>query len=111
MYRNRKHATAYLRQRGIPCGDAFLAHQAVTGEGPLFRYSGRHPVYTEEDLDAWIESRLSAPVRSPSEAAAAPSSESEEQVSNPPLGPPTRTARHRAAAPATHEQNPKTDPT
>ena len=30
MYRNRKQATDYIRERGIPCGDSFLAHQAVT---------------------------------------------------------------------------------
>ena len=69
-YRNRRLATAYLRENGIPCGDNFLAQLAVTGDGPQFRYSGRHPIYTDEDLDSWIESRLSSPVRSPSEAAA-----------------------------------------
>ena len=50
-YRNRKQATAYIREKGIPCGDNFLAHQAVDGTGPEFRYSGRHPIYTEEALD------------------------------------------------------------
>jgi len=69
-YRNRKQATAYLRDNGIPCGDLTLAHHATAGTGPQFRYSGRHPVYTEDDLDAWIEARLSAPVRSPAEAIA-----------------------------------------
>jgi hypothetical protein len=68
QYLNRKQATTYLRERGIPCGDNFLAHQAVDGTGPEFRYSGKHPVYTEAALDEWIEARLSAPVRSPSEA-------------------------------------------
>ena len=54
-YRDRRQATAYLRENGIPCGDHFLAHLAVDGTGPEFRYSGRHPIYTEEALDAWVE--------------------------------------------------------
>lgn len=102
-YRNRKQATEYLQQNGIPCADHTLARMAVTGEGPEFRYSGRHPVYDEATLDAWIEARLTAPVRSPSEAAAAAAlpSKSKEPDFNPPLGPPTREATHQAAAPTT----------
>jgi hypothetical protein len=63
-YRTRKQAVEYLRELGIPCGDNYLGHLAVTGEGPVFRYSGRHPIYSEADLDAWIESRLSPPRKS-----------------------------------------------
>ena len=112
MYLNRKLATDYLRQRGIKCGDSRLAHLAVTGDGPEFQYEGKFPIYTEEALDAWIESRLSAPVRSPSEAAAASSeaaaalrkeqpSESEQNL-NPPLSPPTH------APGCSSSDNPKT---
>jgi hypothetical protein len=97
-YLNRKQATSYLREKGIPCGDNFLAHQAVDGTGPQFRYSGRHPIYVEEDLDDWIESRLTAPVRSPTEATLL--SENKKPF-NPPLGPPTREAKHQTAAPTT----------
>jgi hypothetical protein len=87
-YRNRKQATQYLREeKGLACGHAYLAQLAVNGTGPLFRYNGRYPVYTEQDLDAWIEARLSSPVRSTAEAAAA---------KHEPLGPPTRKARPRA---------------
>jgi len=68
-YRNRKQATDWLRDHGgMIVGDDFLAREAVLGTGPLFRYSGRQPLYTEEDLAAWLEDRLSAPVRTPSEA-------------------------------------------
>jgi hypothetical protein len=67
-YRNRRQATEYLRANGIPIGRARLAQLAVTGEGPEYQYAGRYPIYTEAALDAWIETRLSAPVRSPSEA-------------------------------------------
>ena len=102
MYLNRKLATEYLRQRGIKCGDSRLAHLAVTGDGPAFQYEGKFPIYTEEALDAWIESRLSAPVRSPSEAVAAAllkeqSSESEQNPNS-----------ARSPAPSCSSDNPKT---
>jgi len=67
-YLNRKQATDWLRDHGRIVGDDFLAREAVLGTGPLFRYSGRQPLYTEEDLAAWLEDGLSAPVRTPSEA-------------------------------------------
>ena len=94
-YRDRRRATQYLRESGFPCGDSFLAQQAITGKGPPFRYSGRYPVYTESDLDEWMEARLSLPVRSLSEAAV-PLLNTD---SNPPLSPPTRTARRRSSRP------------
>ena len=99
MYLNRKLATEYLRQRGIKCGDSRLAHLAVTGDGPAFQYEGKFPIYTEEALDAWIESRLSAPVRSPSEAVAA--ALLKEQSSESEQNPTAREAQHQAAAPTT----------
>lgn len=108
-YRNRRQATTYIRENGLPIGDGFLAQQAVTGEGPPFRYSGRHPIYTEEDLDVWMEARLSAPVRSPSEAAAASPSKSEEQDSKLSLGPPARAVRRQATA-STTTKSPRPKP-
>jgi len=96
-YRNRKQATAYLRDNGIPCGDLTLAHHATAGTGPQFRY----PVYTEDDLDAWIEARLSAPVRSPAEAIACFEAQtfnkSEDELS--PLTRSTRPGRKRRGRP------------
>jgi hypothetical protein len=99
-YLTRKQATEYLRENGIIVGDGFLAHEAVTGEGPQFRYSGRHPLYTEPDLDAWIESRLSQPITSRSELRQSQPSAIVTALNDgliePPRGPPTRTARrHR----------------
>jgi hypothetical protein len=35
----------------------------VEGKGPQFRYVGKYLLYTELDLDDWIEAQLSAPVR------------------------------------------------
>ena len=63
-FRTRKEATAYIRGKGIPCGSTRLAKLAVDGSGPQFRYVGKYPLYTEQDLDEWIEARLSAPARS-----------------------------------------------
>src|SRR5262249_49886015 len=85
-YLTRKQATAYLRENGVTSGDFLLAHLAVTGEAPHFRYWGRLPIYSEQDLDAWIESRLSPPVRSRRALEAQLSATDGE----PPLGPPTR---------------------
>jgi hypothetical protein len=63
-YLTRKQATAHIRKKGIPCGIAQVAKLAVEGTGPQFRYAGKYPLYTEQDLDDWIEARLSAPARS-----------------------------------------------
>lgn len=44
-----------------------LATLATRGGGPRFRKMGRYPVYTREDLDEWVKSRMSQPVSSTSE--------------------------------------------
>jgi hypothetical protein len=62
-YFNRKQARVHLLERGVPVGVHTLAQLAVTGEGPRFRYWGRDAIYTEDDLDGWIEERLSATMR------------------------------------------------
>jgi hypothetical protein len=51
---------------GMPCSTKWLAKLAVIGGGPIYRKAGRYPLYAKEDLDAWAESRLSAPRRSTS---------------------------------------------
>jgi hypothetical protein len=64
----RDEAAAYVRRRwGMPCSRGLLAKMAVKGSGPLFRHSGRFPLYTEHDLDDWAEGRLGEPRRSTSE--------------------------------------------
>lgn len=62
-YRTRKLARAYLLEQGVTIGATTLAQLALTGEGPRFRYWGRRPVYTEDDLDDWIQQKLGQPVR------------------------------------------------
>ena len=44
----------------------WLAKLAVVGGGPIYRKAGRFPLYTQEDLDHWADSRLGAPRRSTS---------------------------------------------
>lgn len=59
-YKNRKEAAGHVRERGLPCSHTTLAKLATLGGGPAFHKFGRNAVYTTEDLDAWIEGKLSA---------------------------------------------------
>ena len=54
---------------GYPCSPRTLAKYAVIGGGPVFRRAGRFPLYSAEDLDEWVASKLSAPMRSTSDVA------------------------------------------
>jgi hypothetical protein len=65
---NRRQASEYLLGRGISRTQSTLAKLATVGGGPEFQKFGRQAVYTEESLDHWLESKLSAPKRSSSEA-------------------------------------------
>ena len=68
QFLRRKQAGLYLREKWGVGSAATLAKLATLGGGPEMVYIGsRIPVYTEESLDAWARSRLSAPVRSTSE--------------------------------------------
>src|SRR5262245_1230543 len=100
-YLTRKEATAYCRANGLNCGEALLSQVAITGQGPLFRYWGRRPIYTEEDLDAWIESRLGTRIQKTSGNRARLARQAVEAAlaSEPPLGPPTRKILHQPPAP------------
>lgn len=68
-YRRRDEAAEYVKSRwGQPCSRSLLAHLAMSGDGPVFRYAGRFPVYTETDLDDWARGRIGEPRRSTSDA-------------------------------------------
>lgn len=56
-----------LRRHGIPVAKKSLDKWASTGGGPKITYAGRIPLYDLENLDAWANARLSAPVGSTSE--------------------------------------------
>jgi len=66
----RKAASEYLREtHGWNCAHSTLAKLAVIGVGPIFRRIGRVPLYATDDLDEWVASKLSAPMRSTSDVA------------------------------------------
>jgi hypothetical protein len=70
LFHRRKAASLYLKENwGVNCAHGTLAKYAVTGGGPVFRRMGRVPLYSTDDLDKWVESRLSGPMRSTSDTA------------------------------------------
>jgi hypothetical protein len=60
-----------MDKHGIPIALATLNKLASIGGGPLMTYAGRIPLYHIDDLDAWATQRLSKPVASTAERAAA----------------------------------------
>ena len=64
----RSEASDYLLERhGVRRSVQTLAKLAVVGGGPVFRRASRAPLYCPDDLDEWVESILSRPVRSTAE--------------------------------------------
>jgi hypothetical protein len=64
----RKAASKYLfDEHGVVRAPSTLAKYAVIGGGPVFQRMGRDPVYTPANLDAWVASQLSGPMRSTSD--------------------------------------------
>ena len=67
----RKAASAYLYKiHGLERAPSTLAKLAVIGGGPIFRRVNRVPLYSTDDLDEWVASKLSGPMRSTSDKAA-----------------------------------------
>jgi hypothetical protein len=64
-------AAQWLTVHGVRRTPATLRKLRCVGGGPRFRRLNCRPYYTEADLIAWIETRLSAPLGSTSEADAA----------------------------------------
>ena len=66
----RKAASAYLHKTyGLERAPSTLAKLAVIGGGPVFRRMNRVPLYSIDDLDEWVASKLSRPMRSTSDRA------------------------------------------
>ena len=65
--RRSEAATYLLETHGIRRAVGTLAKLAVIGGGPRFRVAGRTPLYSTDDLDAWVKSILSPLVNSTSE--------------------------------------------
>jgi hypothetical protein len=61
-------ASRYLEENyAIRAKPATLAKYRCWGGGPAFRYDGRFPLYSVDDLDAWAAQRLSPVMRSTSD--------------------------------------------
>ena len=65
----RRQTAEALTAKGYPVSPATLSTKATRGGGPPFRRFGVRVLYRWGDALAWAESRLSAPIRSTSEAA------------------------------------------
>lgn len=64
----RKEAAEYVRKTfGVPCAPSTLAKLASVGGGPPYKRFGRHPMYFETGLRAWVQSRMSETYSSTSE--------------------------------------------
>lgn len=66
-YLRRHEAAAYLQEYFGAYTTETLAKLACVGGGPPFRKLGPYPIYSPEDLDEWVESRLTPTVHSTSE--------------------------------------------
>lgn len=64
---DRREAVQFLKDRGLITTHGTMQKYASIGGGPVFRKFGHRVVYFAADLEAWIESRLSPPLRSTSE--------------------------------------------
>jgi len=58
---DRREAAEYLTSRGLRVSKNTLQKWVTTGGGPAYRRFGLRAVYTQADLDAWAETKLSAP--------------------------------------------------
>jgi hypothetical protein len=61
---SREASRYFLSAHGMRVAHETLSNWRYLGIGPEFRRSGRAVVYTRAALDAFAESRLSAPLRS-----------------------------------------------
>lgn len=60
-YLTRGEAAEYVQAKGLRCAKGTLSTMATNGGGPFYRVFGNRSCYSPNDLDLWIESRLSAP--------------------------------------------------
>lgn len=67
IYYRRNQAAAYLHQQFGAYTTSTLAKLACVGGGPQFRKIGKYPLYSQDDLDAWASSKMTATVSSTSE--------------------------------------------
>ncbi len=66
-YLSRPEAADYIRAHGLIISKNTLQKYATVGGGPVYRRFGSRAVYTPDDLNTWIEQKLSDPIGSTSE--------------------------------------------
>ena len=64
-------ASELLTNNGYPVAKNTLQKYATVGGGPKYRRFGNRVLYTQDDLIAWAESKMSAPMTSTSCSVAA----------------------------------------
>jgi hypothetical protein len=90
-------AAEWLTAHGVRRTPATLRKLRCLGNGPRYRVLNAKPYYLADDLLAWIDERLSAPLRNSAErAAAAPASARQR---------PRPESPRRLAAPAPHRRD------
>jgi|JI10StandDraft_1071094.scaffolds.fasta_scaffold13845_7 hypothetical protein len=57
-YLTREEAAEFIGLHGLPCSPRTLAKLACLGGGPRYRRYGRNAIYTEADLEQWMEQKL-----------------------------------------------------
>lgn len=60
-YLTRDEASDYLKQHGLTVSPNTLQKYATVGGGPDYKIFGNKAVYTESDLNQWVESKLLPP--------------------------------------------------
>ena len=69
-FRTRREAAKHLTEDlGLPVTHNTLTKLACTGGGPSYQLFGNKAVYSDETLDNWATSKLSAPRKSTSDEA------------------------------------------
>ena len=77
----RTEAARYLLETWrISCSVGTLAKLAVAGDGPEFRKAGRTPLYPQDGLDSYAQSKISPRVRSTAELATSKSGQAKAAV-------------------------------
>ena len=71
QFLRRKAAGEYLKAKFGFGSEKTLAKLATLGGGPIFHKAANAAIYKPEDLDAWALSKIGAPQKSTSDAAAA----------------------------------------
>lgn len=71
VYQTRAEAAQYCTAKGLPVSKNTLQKFATVGGGPVYRRFGNKAIYTLADLDAWIDEKMSEPLRSTSDIEAA----------------------------------------